>query len=115
MSSWVSPSCHFERRGYDTINFRRITHLYVADEVSLFAVYQQRACYYVPLEDEGEWRDGDGGEGMAVDHEHVMAHAVVEGDLGDHVHAGITELQRDHGDVRLGLLEEVTAAGAHGE
>ena len=51
---------------------------------------------------------------MAVDDEHVVAHAVVEGDLGDDVHAGVAELQGDHGDVRLGLLEEVTVA-AHGD
>ena len=51
---------------------------------------------------------------MAVDDEHVVAHAMVEGDLGDDVHAGVAELQGDHGDVRLGLLEEVTVA-AHGD
>ena len=53
---------------------------------------------------------------MAVHDEHVVAHAVVEGDLGDHVHAGVAELQADHGEVGLGLLEEAAAGGGgHGE
>jgi hypothetical protein len=51
---------------------------------------------------------------VAVDDEHVVAHAVVEGDLGDDVHAGVAELQGDHGEVRLGLVEEITVAAAHG-
>ena len=68
----------------------------------------------VPLKDESKWCNRDGGEGVAVDDEHVVAHAVVEGHLGDDVHAGVAELQGGHGDVRLGLLEEITVA-AHGD
>ena len=63
------------------------------------------------LEHEREGRDGERGEGVAVDDEHVVAHAVVERHLGDDVHAGVPELQRDHRHVRLAPLHQRLAAG----
>lgn len=57
-----------------------------------------------PLEDEGKRGDDGGGEGVAVDNQHVVAHAMVQRDLGDDVHASISELQRDHGEVGFGAL-----------
>lgn len=47
---------------------------------------------------------------MAVDDEHVVAHALVEGELGQYVHAGVAELERDHGGVRLAHLKQLPAA-----
>ena len=47
---------------------------------------------------------------MPVDYEDIMTHAMVEGDLGDYVHAGVAKLQRDHGNVGLAPLKEFATA-----
>ena len=47
---------------------------------------------------------------MAIYDKDVMVHAMVEGDLRDDVHACIAKLERDHGDIGLGPLKEITAA-----
>lgn len=64
-----------------------------------------------PLKDEGEGGDGECGKGVAVDNEDIVAHPPVEGDLGYNVHAGVAELEGDHGHIRLHPLEEAP----HGE
>lgn len=38
---------------------------------------------------------------MAINNEDVMAHTMIKRNLSYDVHAGIAELKRDHGDVRL--------------
>jgi hypothetical protein len=48
---------------------------------------------------------------VAVHDEHVVAHALVQRDLGEHVHAGVAELQEDHRHIGLRLLHEP----AHGD
>jgi hypothetical protein len=88
-------------------------HTLIFEEEVLYVAYHQRELYLSRNRANGAmemvakaWR---------VDHENVVAPAMVEGDLGDDVHAGVTELQADHGDIRLGLLEEITAAETHDE
>ena len=49
-------------------------------------------CVYIPLEKDGERRDDSCSEGVAVDHEDIVAHAAVERHLGDDVHSGIAKL-----------------------
>lgn len=56
---------------------------------------------YLPLENERERGDGERGEGMAIHHQDVVAHAVVKGELGQDVHACIAKLEQDHLKVRL--------------
>lgn len=38
---------------------------------------------------------------MAIDHQDIVAHAMVEGEFGEDVHACIAKLERDHCKVRL--------------
>lgn len=53
-------------------------------------------CTYAPLEEEGEWCDGGGGDEVAVDDEDAGAHAGVEGQLGEEQHHHREHLHRHH-------------------
>lgn len=52
-----------------------------------------------PFENEGKRSNNSGSESVAINHKDVVAHALVERDLSDDVHACIPKLQRDHGEV----------------
>lgn len=45
---------------------------------------------------------------MTVDNEYIVTHSPVEGDFGEDVHAGVSKLKGDHGNVGLASSEEVT-------
>ena len=64
---------------------------------------------YEPFKYEGEWSYDSSCKGVAVNHEDIVAHASVEGNLRDNVHSRIAKLQSDHGEVVLGVLNEVGA------
>lgn len=57
------------------------------------------AVITIPFEKDGERGDDSCSDGVAVNHEDVVAHALVERHLSDDVHSGVAELQRDHGKV----------------
>lgn len=77
----------------------------------LILIYSLSYECIVPFKNDGKGSYSSSGEGMAIDHQNIMAHAPVEGDLGDDIHAGIAELQGDHGQIWLAPLHEAAKAG----
>lgn len=58
---------------------------------------------WVPDFKEGERQQKDGGDGVPVEDEDRGAHALVEGRLGEDVHAGIDEPDEHHRGVHLAV------------
>lgn len=48
--------------------------------------------WFTPLKKEGKGSNNRGSKGVAVNHEHIVAHSSVQRNFGDDVHAGIAEL-----------------------
>jgi hypothetical protein len=65
---------------------------------------------YIPLEEEGEGGQDDGGDEVAVDDEDEVVHAALEGGDGDDVHPREPHLQQHHRQVRLHVVHQLPHA-----
>lgn len=66
--------------------------------------------WFRPLKKESKGGYNGGGKGVAVNHEHIVAHSPVQRNFGDDIHPGVAELQRDHCKVGFWVLKEVAEA-----
>lgn len=63
-----------------------------------------------PFKNESEWSYGSCCKSMTINHEDIVAHAFVEWNFSDNIHACISKLQSDHSNVVFWVLKEPSAS-----